>query len=264
MATILVIDDERMICDLLRSVFYSFGHEVLMATSGREGLELFRQRRPRFTLLDLNMPGMNGIEVLQEIRKIDQKADVIILTGGGTDALEIKARGLGAAEFLRKGLPLEALVRLVDRAMQRTASVTIAPPSVAAPEEAPAGGLGEKSILVVDDEPQVRSMIAQFLTKRGYRVSVAQDGPTALTLVEQAPPHLIILDIKMPGMNGLEVLRQLRAKQYKGGVIALTSSQETSDLQGMMDLGAVDVMGKPVDLETLEVVVQLGCILSTL
>jgi two-component system OmpR family response regulator len=73
---------------------------------------------------------------------------------------------------------------------------------------------------------------------------------------------LIILDINMPGMNGLEVLRQLRARQYTGGVLALTGSQEESDLQGMLDLGAVDVMGKPVDLEGVELAVQLGCILA--
>ena len=60
MATILVIDDDRMICDLLRSVFSAHGHEVFMATSGREGLEMFRQRKPRFTLLDLTMPGMEA------------------------------------------------------------------------------------------------------------------------------------------------------------------------------------------------------------
>ena len=263
MATILVIDDERMICDLLRSVFYSFGHEVLMATSGREGLELFRQRKPRFTLLDLNMPGMNGLEVLQEIRKIDQKADVIILTGGGTDALEIKARGLGAADFLRKGLPLEALVRLVDKAMQRTASVSIAPPSVAAPDEASSGGSGGQSILVVDDEPHIRSLISQFLTTRGYRVRVAEDGPAALTLVEEERPQLIILDINMPGMSGLDVLRQLRAKQYTGGVLALTGSPKERDRQGMLDLGAVHVMEKPVNLEKLELAILLGCALST-
>src|SRR3989338_1048191 len=129
MATILVIDDERMICDLLRSVFSAHGHEVLMATSGREGLELFRQRKPRFTLLDLHMPGMDGIEGLQEIRKIDPHAPVIVLTGGGTDALEIRARGLGVTDFLRKGLPLETLVKSMDRVMQRPGKLTATPPA---------------------------------------------------------------------------------------------------------------------------------------
>jgi response regulator of citrate/malate metabolism len=66
----------------------------------------------------------------------------------------------------------------------------------------------------------------------------------------------------MPGMNGLELLRELRARKYAGGVLGLTCSQDEHLLQGVLDLGAVDVMGKPVDLEKLELAVQLGYILT--
>lgn len=262
MATILVIDDERMICDLLRSAFAAHGHEVFLATGGREGLELFRQRKPRFTLLDLHMPEMDGIEVLQEIRKIDPHAPVIVLTGGGTDALEIRARGLGVTDFLRKGLPLETLVKTMDRVMQRSGKLTAAPTAAVAVESAPPDSPETPSILVVDDEPQIRSLLSQFLTRRGYRVRVAQDGPTALAMVEKDLPRFVILDMYMPGMNGLEVLRELRARKYAGGVLGLTGSQEENLLQGLLDLGAVDVMGKPVDMEKVELAVQLGCLLT--
>ena len=92
MATIPVIDDERMLCDLLRELLRRQGHEVYTAFSGREGIETFRQQRPRFTLLDLHLPDMNGIEVLREIREIDQKGSVMILTGAASDKLERQAR----------------------------------------------------------------------------------------------------------------------------------------------------------------------------
>jgi DNA-binding response OmpR family regulator len=263
MATILVVDDERMICDLLRAVFCAHGHEVLTATSGREGLELFRQRKPRFTLLDIQMPGMDGIEVLKQIRAIDPEAGVLMLTGGGSDTMEIRARGLGVTDFLRKGLPIETLIQAMDKALKRQGGTTDVPSTARAFDEVCSGKRGAESILVVDDEPNIRSMVSRYLTSRGYQVRVAADGPTALTLVDEVRPQLIILDINMPGMSGLEVLRQLRAKQYEGGVLALTGSQEESDLQGMLDLGAVDVMGKPFDLEGVELAVQLGCILAT-
>lgn len=263
MATILVIDDERMICDLLRSVFSAHGHEVVTATSGREGLELFRQRKPRFTLLDIHMPEMDGIEVLQKIRAIDPDAPVIMLTGHGTDSLEIRARGLGVTDFLRKGLPLETLVKTMDKAMQKQAKAMEAPSGAVRMEEAPAGNPEAPSVLVVDDEPQIRSLVSQYLTRRGYRVRVAPDGPTALAMVKEETPHFVILDMYMPGMNGLELLRELRAKKYAGGVLGLTGSQEENLLQGVLDLGAVDVMGKPVDMERLELAVQLGCLLTT-
>ena len=263
MATILVIDDERMICDLLRSVFSAHGHEVFTATSGREGMEIFRDRKPRFTLLDLQMPEMDGIEVLQQIRAIDSKAPVIMLTGGGTDALELRVRGLGVTDFLRKGLPLEVLVKTVDRVMQRSASTMQAPPTALAVEDASSDSAEEGSILVVDDEPQIRSLLSQYLSRKGYQVRVAPDGPTALSMVAKEQPRFIILDMYMPGMNGLELLRELRAKNYDGGVLGLTGSQEENLLQGVLDLGAVDVMGKPVDLEKVELAIQLGCLLTS-
>ena len=262
MATILVVDDERMICDLMCSVFSAHGHEVLTATNGREGLELFRRRKPRFTLLDLQMPGMDGIEVLQEIRKIEPEADVIMLTGGATDALEIKARGLGVTDFLRKELPLEVLVRAMNKALERSARMTKAPRTgnvmkKASPEESI-----PDSILVVDDERDIRNLVSEFLSERGYRVRTAPDGAGALAMVREELPQFIIADMYMPGMTGLELVRTLRAHGYEGGVLGLTGSREEALLQGLLDLGAVDVMGKPVDLERLELAVQLGCILT--
>jgi DNA-binding response OmpR family regulator len=106
-------------------------------------------------------------------------------------------------------------------------------------------------------------MLSQFLTQRGYRVRVAADGPTALAMVAEERPQFVILDMYMPGMNGLELLRELRTRNYAGGVLGLTGSQEETMLQGVLDMGAVDVMGKPVDLERVELAVQLGCLLTT-
>src|SRR5256885_16816347 len=91
MATILVVDDERMVCDMLRAVLNRHGHEVITASSGREALELFGQHSPRFTLLDLPMPGMKGIEVLTQLRAIDPQAGGVVMTGGGS--LSLGSRG---------------------------------------------------------------------------------------------------------------------------------------------------------------------------
>ncbi len=265
MSTILVVDDERLICDLLRSVLAGHGHEVLMAMNGREGLELFKKHRPRFTLLDLRMPEMNGIEVLKQIRAIDPQAAVLILTAWGSDALEKQARQLGVVDFLSKGLSLDVLVDAMERTLQQTAQAA-SPAQAAAPGGAPraapvAAGDGD-FILVVDDEPQIRDLLKRFLSLRGYKVRVASDGQQALTMVEQEAPQLIVLDVYMPGINGVEVLRQLRRRKFTGGVILLTGSQDDKLLQEALDLGSVDVMGKPVDLERLALAIQVGCILT--
>ena len=273
MATILIVDDEQLICDLLRAVLGRQGHEVITASNGREGLELFKKHRPRFTLLDLRMPEMNGIEVLKNIRAIDPKAAVMILTAWGSDALERQARQLGVMDFLSKGLALDVLVAAMERALPKPVKAPAAAPA-AAPSTAPAApgapaavvptpaSAAMDSILVVDDEAPICELLQRFLSLRGYRVRAASDGPQALASVEQEVPQLIVLDMNMPGMNGVEVLRKLRERKYAGGVILLTTGQDDKLLEEALDLGSVDVMGKPVDLERLALAIQVGCILT--
>ena len=263
MATILVIDDERMVCDLLRAVFSRYGHEVLTAFDGRNGLDLFEQHRPRFTLLDLRMPGMDGIEVLTRIRALDPRAAVIVLTGAGSADLENQARQMGVTDFLSKGLSLEALVGTVERVMQQPVKPPASPSQSTDAKKAPSHSQKAGSILVVDDEPPIRELLRKYFSSRDYQVRVAPDGQQALALVDQKSPDIIVLDVHMPGMNGIEVLKRLRAKNYAGGVIFLTSSQDERLLQEGLELGSVDILGKPVDLERLELTIQLGCILST-
>jgi DNA-binding response OmpR family regulator len=260
MAKILVVDDERMICDLLRNVLARHGHEVMVAMDGREAVALFREHRPGITLLDLHMPEMDGIAVLKQIRNVDPMAAVMMLTGGGTEALEQQARALGVTDFLKKGHSLTVLVDAMERALQQSSQPVAAARS--GDLQAPSGGSQTPLVLVVDDEEMIRSLLTKFLTLRGYRVRTAQNGMEALAQVGQETPHIVILDMYMPGMNGVEVLRQLRAKQYAGGVVALTASQDEKLLQQTLELGSVDVIGKPVDLERLELVIQVGLALT--
>jgi DNA-binding response OmpR family regulator len=256
MATILVIDDERLLCDLLQEMLQRHGHEVFTAYSGGEGVARHKERRPHFTILDLHLPDMNGIEVLKRIRENDPTATVLILTGAASDKLEREAQELGVTEFLIKGLSPEVLMGAVTRTVQAQSPSETGPPT----QDNRKGA----SILVVDDEQEVCELLTEFLTSRGFRVQSALDGPTALALalVESEPPHLIVLDIMMPGMNGIEVLRRLRAKKYAGGVMMLTASTDSALLKKSLDLEAVDILGKPIDLERLALAIQVGLILN--
>src|ERR687888_1662477 len=117
MATILVVDDERLICELLNVVLSSQGHEVLTASNGKEAVDLFATRRPRLTLLDICMPGLDGMEVLRQIHWMDPLAAVMILTAMETDTLRRQAKEWGVTEYLTKGLPLDKLISSVERAI---------------------------------------------------------------------------------------------------------------------------------------------------
>jgi CheY-like chemotaxis protein len=254
MIKILVIDDDRMNCELIQSVFTRHGYQVLSATSGIEGLTLFRQHAPRVTILDLRMPEMDGLTVLKEIRAYDPHAPVIILGGGATEVQENQARGLRVTDFIRKGLSLDVLVECVNRVVQLPVKAVHAPSGLAG---SPAVADTGETILVVDDEPLVRDLLVQFLSLRGYRALGVKDGAEALSMVEQAPPDLILLDLFMPGMDGVEVLRQLRQREYTGGVIIITGSHDEERLDEAWAVGPQEVIGKPIDLERLLTSIQL-------
>ena len=264
MATILVINEQQLLCDLLRAEFSQHGHEVYTSGTGKEGIELFRQRRPRFTFLDLQLPDMNGIEALKKIREIDSDADVLILTGAASDYMDEQARELGITNFLGTGVPFDALMKKIQHApLQQSAPVPSPPPRSAKVVSRVFEAPGQRTVLVVDDEAPIRDMLTQFLPTRGFRVLTAQDGLAALAVAEsERPPHLIVLDIHMPGMNGVEVLRKLRAKNYKGVIMMLTGSLSSKLLKEALDLGAVDIVGKPFDPEHLALAIQASMVLA--
>ena len=109
MANILAVDDDEKIRELLSTLLKRKGHHVLTADHGQKGIDVFRRERPDVTILDFEMPGMDGLAVLTEIRAIDPQAPVIMLTGAGTEERKQQARELGIIHFLAKGFSLHEL-----------------------------------------------------------------------------------------------------------------------------------------------------------
>jgi DNA-binding response OmpR family regulator len=109
MANILAVDDDEKIRGLLHTLLTRKGHHVFTANQGQKSIDLFRKERPHVTILDFEMPDMDGLAVLREIRAIDPQAPVIMLTGAGTDERKQQAHELGVTHFLAKGFSLHEL-----------------------------------------------------------------------------------------------------------------------------------------------------------
>ncbi len=107
-------------------------------------------------------------------------------------------------------------------------------------------------VLVVDDDPATVELLQEFLVAKGYEVITAGDGAEALQKVKEERPHLILLDIHMPKMDGLEVLRQVKAIDPTVSVIMVTGVNEEAIGRKAMELGAFDYIVKPLDLPYLE------------
>jgi two-component system NtrC family sensor kinase len=119
MQKILLIDDEEDIVRVLSMSLKSEGYDVVSALSGKEGLDVFKKESPDIVLTDIKMPGMDGIEVLKEVKKINSETEVIIITGHGDIDTAIEALQYGASDFINKPVRDEALSIALDRAIEK-------------------------------------------------------------------------------------------------------------------------------------------------
>jgi len=106
-------------------------------------------------------------------------------------------------------------------------------------------------ILLVDDEHEFVTTLAERLELRNMKATIAMDGETALGHIENDPPQVVVLDVMMPGLGGLEVLEKIKAIDSKIQVILLTGHGATKDGIRGMQLGAFDYLIKPIDIEEL-------------
>jgi len=107
-------------------------------------------------------------------------------------------------------------------------------------------------VLVVDDEPDALELLQAFLEAKGYEVLTASDGEEALQKVKEERPHLMLLDVRMPKLTGLEVLKRVREIDREVGVIMVTAVNEEETGRQALQLGAFDYITKPLDLKYLE------------
>ncbi len=124
MAKILVIDDEQGIRNLLDTLLRRKGYDVILADSGEKGLEVLRRERPDVLVLDLKMPGMDGLTVLGQVRSFNPTQPVIILTGAGTPESEQQARALSVTEFVEKEFSLHLLGDALKRLLNTPVATT--------------------------------------------------------------------------------------------------------------------------------------------
>ncbi len=108
-----------------------------------------------------------------------------------------------------------------------------------------------KTLLIVDDEPEIRAEMAEYFEAKGYRVEQAADGLEALDKIGAAMPDAVITDLKMPRCNGFELIRRLRATHADLLIVAIAGTYSHEDLERAGDLGAQAVMRKPIGLREL-------------
>ena len=282
---VLLVDDEE---DYVRTMAERMDMRDLQSTvalSGEEALQLLDTDPPDVIVLDLRMPGMQGMEVLERVKRDHPHIQVIILTGHGGEKEEREARRLGAFEYVQKPADLGTLVGTIQGAWKRSIQAakefikeqgeefdrTMTAAALAEggmPDEArevmekahglarqtrniePGAGGALKILLVDDEEDYVRTM-AERLQMRDLGSNVALNGEEALSVLEDDLPDVMVLDLKMPGIGGLEVLEAVKSRYPDVQVIILTGHGSEKDEAIALRLGAFAYLKKPVDIQDL-------------
>ncbi|MFW0859488.1 MAG: response regulator [Dehalococcoidia bacterium] len=250
---VLSVNDEIEIGKLLQRELERQGCEVEYTTS-TELIELIEFPSPPklnklgtrydILLLDLDIIEVSGLELLQEIREAHVGLEVIVITRDGDEDKAMEAIGLGAIDYLHKPISLDELRTALFRIQQKRAAQ---------------GRMALKHrVLVVDDEKDLAARMNQELDREGYEMAVVYDGIAGLEYFRNNHVDVVIADIRMPGMDGLEMLDKCRAINPDFVSIVLTGFGDHEKAIKSLKLGVFAYLRKPISLEELVGVVGKG------
>lgn len=252
--TALVVDDDPEFRETLSAFLSVEGFNVAGAGNGLEALLYVKRQRPTVVLLDLMMPRLGGLDALKRIREFDPRIDVVILTAQDDDELRQQARSLGAIAFLTKPLDFEQLRAAIGPGQARVELAARRKPPVSQQADNVVGRAGR--ILVVDDDRDTASALQELLAGAGHDVRVASDGGTAIRAVVTDAPDLVLLDIEMPGLSGVDALAAIRAVAPAVRVIMLSGTTDPELAKRTLAFGAFEYIPKPFSVPHLLDIVQ--------
>ncbi|MBC8218831.1 MAG: response regulator [Planctomycetes bacterium] len=223
---ILIVDDEENMRRTLADILIDEGYSVSTAATGEEAVELCSKVPHDTILMDVRMPGIDGVEAFRQIRRHKEGVRVILMSAYSIDALREAALDEGAIAFLSKPLDLEKVISLI-------------------------GEVKDTTILVVEDDEHTADLLGANLKEQGYRVTIAKSSHDALELVEQIRFDLIFLDANLPSMNGLELY--LAIKKVTPTAVAIMISGMEKEFEEIakeaVRRNAYTIVRKPLDID---------------
>ncbi len=235
---ILIVDDEPTNLSYLNRLLNRSGFAVQEAENAEIGLKLWREWQPHIILTDWRMPKMDGLEMVKQIRQTDNKTPILLITASSYAEDEELILSAGCNSYLFKPVDRNKLLTEIDRWLT---------------EIYPRKAKEPLSILLAEDNPVNQKVILRMLTKLGYSADVAANGQIALDAIKSNKYNLVLMDVEMPILDGIEVTQQVRLEiDNPPAIVAMTAHRDRDEMNRCLKAGMKEFITKPISIEELK------------
>ncbi len=247
----MVIEDSPTAAEQLARYLQAFGARVEVLPHGTGVITRAIALQPDVILLDILLSDDDGWHVLRQLKSEPRTQAIPVIIVSVVDQPE-QARALGAAASLLKPIDRASLEQTLRRVLTRQEDAFIQLAFVATP------ATGRPKLLLAEDNEANIAIIADYLRAKGYDMVIARNGSEAVIRAQEERPDAILMDIQMPGMDGLEAIRRLRADAglVQVPIIAVTALAMPGDRERCLEAGADDYLTKPIQLQRLVVMIE--------
>lgn len=225
-SNILVVDDLQSMRLTLGGILEDEGYNVVTVEDGYRAIEAVKKTHFEAIFMDIKMPGINGVQTFREIRKIDPKSAVIMMTAYSVEDLVKEALEEGAYTIIYKPFDIGKIIAIIKELL-----------------------LDKTLVLVVDDLAGDRETIKAMLEEEGHRVTTASNGDEAIQLVKGKHYDVILLDVVMPGMDGIQTFERVKEIDPQVAVLMMTGYSEEELMERAIRVGSYTYIRKPIDVE---------------
>ncbi|MFH1876166.1 MAG: response regulator [Candidatus Omnitrophota bacterium] len=243
--SVLLADSDLTFREKFHEILCSIGHKVDCAAKSEDIFTRLQTEKPYLLIVGQDLISQATCGVLEKIREVERKIPIVLLTKEfpSIDAVS-KIKSLGAVDIVKKDFSTHHMLKTILEIIREPNEKV---------EENKYSNLGK--ILFVDDRAEIRTQAKALLKLRGFDAYDAADGKEALALVEKQKPQLILLDVRMPQMDGLVVLKKIKAFDNSIKVVMLSGLEDEEVVNEALKAGACDFLVKPFDFKKLEALV---------
>ena len=244
---ITVVDDDPSVRQGLERLIRSFGWKAETFASAQEFLASPRADAPGCLVLDLQLPGLTGLELQKRMAEAGLETPIVFLTGHGDIPASVQAMKAGAIQFLTKPVDDDKLFKAIEEAIERDRRNRQQHPNLR--------GSGAV-IAIVDDDLSVREGLSRLLRSVGLRVETFASAQEFLARPRSEAPSCVVLDLQLPGLSGLDLQKRMAEVELAIPIVFLTGHADIPASVQAVKAGAVEFLTKPFDEERILKAIQ--------